>query len=182
MTVTRFAPSPTGRLHVGNLRAALHSWLWARKHGGRFVLRIDDTDAERSSEAFVEAIRSDLDWFGLTRDGEVRQSERFSLYEMQFERLREAGRVYPAYETPQELDLKRKVQLGRGLPPVYDRAALRDPVPKGRAPHWRFRLDYDTPIVWDRPDPGRSAVRARTALRPGRASRRRIVALSACRA
>ena len=148
MTVTRFAPSPTGRLHVGNLRTALHCWLWARKHGGRFMLRIDDTDAERSTEAFVEAIRHDLDWFGLTRDGEVRQSERFALYETQFERLRAAGRVYPAYETPQELDLKRKVQLGRGLPPVYDRAALRDPPPPGVPPHWRFRLDHDAPIEW----------------------------------
>jgi glutamyl-tRNA synthetase len=150
MTVTtRFAPSPTGRLHVGNIRAALHNWLWARKHGGRFLLRIDDTDAERSAEAFVEAIRSDLDWLGLTRDDEVRQSQRFALYEAQFERLRAAGRVYPAYETPQELDLKRKVQLGRGLPPVYDRAALRDPLPEGVTPHWRFKLDHDVMITWD---------------------------------
>jgi glutamyl-tRNA synthetase len=147
--ITRFAPSPTGRLHVGNIRAALHNWLWARKHGGRFILRIDDTDAARSTEAFVEAIRADLDWLGLCRDGEARQSERFALYEAQFERLRAAGRVYPAYETPQELDLKRKVQLGRGLPPVYDRAALTDAAPTGRKPHWRFRLDHDAPIHWD---------------------------------
>jgi glutamyl-tRNA synthetase len=147
--VTRFAPSPTGRLHVGNIRAALHNWLWARKHGGQFLLRIDDTDAARSTEAFVHAIRADLDWLGLDRDGEARQSERFALYETQFERLREAGRVYPAYETPQELDLKRKVQLGRGLPPVYDRAALTDTKPTDRAPHWRFKLDHDTPILWD---------------------------------
>jgi glutamyl-tRNA synthetase len=147
--VTRFAPSPTGRLHVGNIRAALHNWLWARKHGGRFVLRIDDTDAARSTEAFVEAIRADLGWLGLEWDDEARQSERFALYEAQFERLRAAGRVYPAYETPQELDLKRKVQLGRGLPPVYDRGALTDAPPADRAPHWRFKLDHDTPIVWD---------------------------------
>ncbi|CAN5203477.1 glutamate--tRNA ligase [soil metagenome] len=147
--ITRFAPSPTGRIHVGNIRAALHNWLWARKHGGRFVLRIDDTDAARSTEAFVDAIRADLDWLGLAYDGEARQSERFALYEAQFERLREAGRVYPAYETPQELDLKRKVQLGRGLPPVYDRAALTDATPADRAPHWRFKLDHDTPIRWD---------------------------------
>ncbi|WP_293880451.1 glutamate--tRNA ligase [Sphingomonas sp.] len=146
--VTRFAPSPTGRLHVGNIRAALHNWLWARKHGGRFLLRIDDTDAARSTEAFVDAIRADLDWLTLTRDGEARQSERFALYEAQFERLRTAGRVYPAYETPQELDLKRKVQLGRGLPPVYDRAALTQVPPTDRAPHWRFKLDHDTPIAW----------------------------------
>jgi glutamyl-tRNA synthetase len=147
--VTRFAPSPTGRLHVGNIRAALHNWLWARKHGGRFILRIDDTDAARSTEAFVDAIRADLDWLGLRRDGEARQSERFPLYEAQFERLRAAGRVYPAYETPQELDLKRKVQLGRGLPPVYDRAALTDAAPTDREPHWRFKLDHDAPIQWD---------------------------------
>ncbi len=148
MTITRFAPSPTGRLHVGNLRTALHCWLWARKHDGRFVLRIDDTDAERSTEGFVDAIRADLDWFRLTRDAEVRQSARSDLYEAQFASLRASGRVYPAYETPQELDLKRKVALGRGLPPIYDRAALREPPPEGRAPHWRFRLDHDVPIVW----------------------------------
>jgi glutamyl-tRNA synthetase len=123
--------------------------LWAKKNGGRFLLRIDDTDAERSTEAFVAAIRADLDWLGLTRDGEERQSARFALYEAQFERLKAAGRVYPAYETPQELDLKRKIQLGRGLPPVYDRAALRDPAPEGIAPHWRFKLDHDAMITWD---------------------------------
>ena len=149
MTVaTRFAPSPTGRLHVGNLRAALHNWLWTRKHGGRFLLRIDDTDAERSTQAFADAIRTDLDWLGLNRDDEVSQSARFDLYEAQFDRLRNAGRVYPAYETPQELDLKRKVQLGRGLPPVYDRAALRETPPPDRAPHWRFKLDHDARIEW----------------------------------
>lgn len=147
--VTRFAPSPTGRLHVGNLRTALHNWLWARKHGGRFLLRIDDTDAARSSDAFVEAIRADLAWFGLDADSEARQSERFDLYEREFDRLRAAARIYPAFETPQELDLKRKVQLGRGLPPVYDRSALRDPAPEGRKPHWRFKLDHMAPIMWD---------------------------------
>lgn len=105
--VTRFAPSPTGRLHVGNIRTALHNWLWARKGGGRFSLRIDDTDAERSEERFVHAIRADLGWLGLTPDGEVRQSERFALYEARFAELRAAGRVYPAYETAQELSTLR---------------------------------------------------------------------------
>ena len=147
--VTRFAPSPTGRLHVGNIRAALHNYLWAKKHCGRFLLRIDDTDAERSTDAFVDAIRADLEWLGLSPDGEERQSARFALYEAQFERLKAIGRVYPAYETPQALDLKRKIQLGRGLPPVYDRAALRDPAPEGLAPHWRFKLDHDAMIAWD---------------------------------
>jgi len=153
--ITRFAPSPTGRLHVGNIRAALHNWLWARRHGGRFLLRIDDTDAERSTEAFVDAIRADLAWLGLTPDDETRQSARFGLYEDKFAALKAAGRVYTAYETAQELDLKRKIQLGRGLPPVYDRAALalNDAEraafeAEGRQPHWRFRLDHDAPIVW----------------------------------
>ncbi|HEX8625277.1 MAG TPA: glutamate--tRNA ligase [Allosphingosinicella sp.] len=153
--VTRFAPAPTGRLHVGNIRTAIHNWLWARKNEGRFVLRLDDTDAERSSEANAEGIREDLAWLGLDWDEEHRQSLRFERYEAAFERLREAGRVYPAYETAQELDLKRKVQLSRGKPPVYDRAALRLSgeerarlEAEGRSPHWRFRLDHDSPIEW----------------------------------
>src|SRR3569623_1790681 len=124
-TVTRFAPAPTGRLHVGNIRTALHNWLLARHHGGRFLLRIDDTDAERSREEHVVAIREDLAWLGLVPDGEERQSLRFALYEQAFAKLVEAGRIYRCYETAQELELKRKVLLGRGLPPIYDRAALR---------------------------------------------------------
>ena len=154
--VTRFAPSPTGRLHVGNIRTALHNWLFARQQGGRFLLRIDDTDAERSEEHHVDAIRRDLDWLDLTRDAETRQSAHHDRYEARFAALVAAGRVYPAYETPQELDLKRKVQLGRGLPPVYDRAALalsdnqRAALETdGIRPHWRFRLDHDAPIAWD---------------------------------
>lgn len=146
--VTRFAPSPTGRLHVGNIRTALHNYLFAKKYGGRFILRIDDTDRERSREEFVEAITDDLDWLGLERDGFVRQSERFDLYEREFERLREAGRVYACYETPEELELRRKVLLGRGLPPVYERKDADAPVPEGRKPHWRFRLDHERPIAW----------------------------------
>ncbi len=147
--VTRFAPSPTGRLHVGNIRTALHNYLFARKQGGRFLLRIDDTDRERSREEFVDAIRDDLAWLGLTWDGEVRQSTRFDLYEREFGRLKDAGRVYACYETPEELELRRKVLLGRGLPPVYERKADDAPVPEGRRPHWRFRLDQDAPIEWN---------------------------------
>jgi len=147
--VTRFAPSPTGRLHVGNIRTALHNALFALKNGGRFLLRIDDTDLERSREEHVEAIRADLAWLGLHPDAEARQSERFDLYEREFERLRQAGRVYACYETPEELDLRRKVLLGRGLPPVYERKPEDSPVPEGIAPHWRFRLDHDSPIEWD---------------------------------
>lgn len=157
MTVlTRFAPSPTGRLHVGNIRTALHNWLWAKKSGGRFWLRIDDTDAERSEERFVEAIRADLAWLGLVPDGETRQSARSELYEARFAALRDAGHVYPAYETAQELDLKRRIAAGRGLPPVYDRAALalsaadRAAIEaEGVKPHWRFKLDHSAAIEWD---------------------------------
>jgi glutamyl-tRNA synthetase len=154
--VTRFAPAPTGRLHVGNIRTALHNWLLARHHGGRFLLRIDDTDAERSREEFVAAIREDLAWLGLAPDGEERQSLRFALYEQAFARLVEVGRVYRCYESAQELELKRKVLLGRGLPPIYDRAALsltEDEhlalAAKGVLPHWRFLLDHGSPIEWD---------------------------------
>jgi len=157
MTVTtRFAPSPTGRLHVGNIRTALHNWMFARASGGRFILRIDDTDAARSEERFVEAIRADLDWLGMTPDGEERQSARFALYEARFAALVASGHVYPAYESAQELDLKRKIAAGRGLPPIYDRAALglSDEQKsaferEGVAPHWRFKLDHDAPIAWD---------------------------------
>jgi glutamyl-tRNA synthetase len=147
--ITRFAPSPTGRLHVGNIRTALHNALFALKHGGRFLLRIDDTDLERSKEEYVEAIVDDLGWLGLRPDATVRQSERFDLYEREFGRLKQAGRVYACYETPEELDLRRKVLLGRGLPPVYERRPEGSPVPEGVAPHWRFRLDHDAPIEFD---------------------------------
>lgn len=152
---TRFAPSPTGTLHVGNIRTALHNWLLAKRSGGRFLLRIDDTDAARSREEHVEAIRADLAWLGLHPEREERQSARFAIYEAAFEKLVAAGRLYRCYETAQELDLKRKVLLGRGLPPIYDRGALAlteaDHAAKaaaGEAPHWRFLMDHETPIEW----------------------------------
>ncbi|WP_294320185.1 glutamate--tRNA ligase [uncultured Sphingomonas sp.] len=155
MTVTRFAPSPTGFLHIGNLRTALHNWMFAKKAGGRFLLRIDDTDGARSEERFVDAIRRDLAWLGLVPDGEERQSARFDRYEAVFAEMVASGRIYPAYETPEELDLRRKILAGRGLPPVYDRAALKltdDDRARlegeGRRPHWRFRLEAE-PIEWD---------------------------------
>ncbi|QDP19584.1 glutamate--tRNA ligase [Sphingomonas xanthus] len=147
--VTRFAPSPTGRLHVGNIRTALHNALFSLRHGGRFLLRIDDTDRERSREEYVAAIVEDLDWLGLKNDAMVRQSERFPLYEREFERLRAGGRVYACYETPEELELRRKVLLGRGLPPVYERKPEGSPAPEGVPPHWRFKLDHGSLIVWD---------------------------------
>ena len=155
MVTTRFAPSPTGRLHVGNIRTALHNWMLAQISDGEFILRIDDTDAERSKEEYVEAIRADLNWLGLEWTREERQSTRLDAYEAAFQTLREAGRIYPAYETQQELELKRKVLLGRGLPPIYDRGALEltdaDRAAKeaeGIQPHWRFKLDHDEALEW----------------------------------
>jgi len=148
MTVTRFAPSPTGKLHVGNLRPALLNWLFARKNGGQFVLRIDDTDAERSKEEYVDAIKRDLEWLGLDYDRYERQSERMDRYNAVADDLRGQGRLYAAYETETELGLKRKTLLQSGRPPVYDRAALNltdeDKAKfdaEGRKPHWRFKLD-----------------------------------------
>lgn len=153
-TVTRFAPSPTGYLHVGNLRTALMNWMIARKAGGTFILRLDDTDPQRSEAHFADAIREDLDWLGLTWDREERQSERLDLYHDAAKTLRHAGRLYEAWETPTELDLKRKKQLNMGKPPVYDRAALalseaeRDAMLAERGSGvWRFQLDHER-IEW----------------------------------
>ena len=147
--ITRFAPSPTGRLHVGNIRTALHNFLLSAQANGRFLLRIDDTDLERSREEHVAAIVADLDWLGLTPAATFRQSERFALYEREFDRLRNDGRVYACYESPEELDIQRKILLGRKLPPIYQRKPEGAPVPDGVAPHWRFKLDHATPIEWD---------------------------------
>ncbi|WP_454887178.1 glutamate--tRNA ligase [Sphingomonas oryzagri] len=154
MVITRFAPSPTGKLHVGNIRTALVCWMAARAEGGRFLLRLDDTDRARSTEENVVAIRRDLAWLGLVPDGEVRQSDRFALYEAAFETLHAAGRVYPCYESEEDLSIRRKVALGRGLPPIYDRAALQLSAEErhtleaaGVRPHWRFKLDAK-PIEW----------------------------------
>lgn len=166
MSVTvRFAPSPTGLLHIGNIRTAILNWLFARKAGGRFVLRFDDTDLQRSKEEYVEAIRRDLDWLGLTWDEEARQTDRIARYDAVAEELKAAGRLYPCYETADELERKRTRQLARGLPPIYDRSALRlseeDRLKlesEGRTPHWRFRLantantdslaPQPTPVTW----------------------------------
>jgi glutamyl-tRNA synthetase len=152
--VLRFAPSPTGRLHLGNARAALLNWLFARHHDGRLILRIDDTDRERSTEAFAAAIEADLAWLGIDWDDRHRQSERGDRYFRVMARLIAEGRVYPAFETPEELAAKRTAQRARGLPPVYDRAALAlTPAERaaleaaGRQPHWRFRLS-DRAVAW----------------------------------
>ena len=150
----RFAPSPTGRLHLGNARTALVNWLFARHHGGRLILRIDDTDKERSTKAFEAAIEADLRWLGLDWDAHYRQSERGEVYATAFARLQARGAVYPAYETADELSAKRAAQRRRGLPPVYDRAALAlDPAARaaleaeGRQPHWRFKLS-GAAVAW----------------------------------
>lgn len=154
-TTTRFAPSPTGLLHVGNIRTALHNWMLARQSDGRFILRIDDTDAERSREDYVDAIRADLTWLGLEWDQEERQSARLARYDAAFAALLTAGRIYPCYESAQELEIKRKIALGRGLPPIYDRAALKlteteraAKEAEGTPAHWRFLLDHAEPITW----------------------------------
>ena len=154
MTITRFAPSPTGYIHVGNLRTALMNYLIARKAGGTFILRIDDTDLVRSEQKYVDGIRQDLEWLGLHWDKVERQSDRLDRYADAAEKLRSIDRFYEAFETPTELDLKRKKQLNMGKPPVYDRAALnlsaeeRDTLRAERGDGvWRFRLDQER-INW----------------------------------
>lgn len=150
MTVTvRFAPSPTGHLHVGNARMALVNWLFAKSRGGRFLLRMDDTDKERSLPEFAAAIEADLSWLGLKWDGLERQSDRLASYDTAFEKLKAADRLYACYETPEELEYKRRRQLARKKPPIYDRSALEltdDEIKAheaaGRHPHWRFKLQH----------------------------------------
>lgn len=147
MTVTRFAPSPTGFIHVGNLRTALMNYLIARKTGGTFILRLDDTDQERSRQEYVDGIKQDLEWLGLTWDRVERQSERLGRYSEVADELRKSGDLYEVFETPTELDLKRKKLLNMGRPPVYDRAGLglsdadKDKLRAERDGYWRFKLD-----------------------------------------
>ncbi|MFO7484371.1 glutamate--tRNA ligase [Oceanibaculum nanhaiense] len=156
MTLVRFAPSPTGRLHLGNAFIALVNFLFARKRGGRFLLRLDDTDRERSTSEFAAAIEADLAWLGIRWDDFARQSDRLERYDAAIEKLKASGRLYACYETPEELALKRKAQLTAGKPPVYDRAALTlsdaDKAAleaQGIAPHWRFKLQGDDPAWAD---------------------------------
>lgn len=150
----RFAPSPTGALHLGNARTAIITWLASRALGGQFLLRIDDTDQERSKEEYVEGIQRELRWLGLEWEDYARQKDRFNRYQALIEKLKSDGWLYPCYETPEELALKRKSQLGRGQPPIYDRAALsltetqiRQYEDEGRKPHWRFKLKHEK-INW----------------------------------
>ena len=154
MTKVRFAPSPTGKLHVGNVRTALFNYLFARKAGGTFVLRIDDTDLERSTQEYEDGIRADLTWLGMTWDETFKQSERFDRYNAAAEDLKAKGLLYACYETGEELDRKRRLQMANGRPPVYDRAALKLTdaekaalEAEGRKPHWRFKLSGN-PVSW----------------------------------
>ncbi len=153
MTTTRFAPSPTGYLHIGNLRAALFNYAVARQNGGTFILRIDDTDQERSKDEYIAGIEEDLTWLGLTWDRMEYQSKRMDRYEAAKQKLIDMGRLYECFETPTELDLKRKKQLNMGKPPVYDRAALaltedeKNTLRAERGSHWRFKLDHER-IEW----------------------------------
>ncbi len=153
--IVRFAPSPTGRIHIGNARTALINWLFARSQGGTFILRFDDTDVERSKAEYARSIEEDLGWLGIEPDLVRRQSDRTVAYEAAAEKLKALGRLYPAYETPDELDRRRKRQQALGRPPIYDRAALKltdaDRAAleaAGRKPHWRFRLDPGT-VRWN---------------------------------
>lgn len=145
--VVRFAPSPTGRLHIGNIRTALFNWLYAKKAGGKFVLRLDDTDVERSTQEFADGIVEDLAWLGIVPDRMEKQSGRFDLYDQAAEKLRGAGLLYPCYESSDEIERRRKRLMARGLPPVYDREALKlteeqkaEFEAQGKKPHWRFLL------------------------------------------
>ena len=154
-TVTRFAPSPTGYIHVGNLRTALMNYLIARKTGGTFILRLDDTDQERSKQEYCDGIMADLEWLGLHWDRVERQSLRFDRYREAAEELKAKDRFYECFETPVELDLKRKKQLNMGKPPVYDRTSLHQSVAEkaalraeGREGYWRFKLDLAR-IEWN---------------------------------
>ncbi len=156
----RFAPSPTGRLHIGNIRTAVLNFLFALKHGGSFLLRLDDTDRERSTEAFAQGIRDDLVWLGMRWDREARQSDRTDRYEEAAKALVAARRLYPCYESEEELSLRRKRQLSMGRPPIYDRAALKLTAvdrqrleEEGRRPHWRFRLDNTSEETGLQPQP-----------------------------
>lgn len=148
MTIVRWAPSPTGRIHLGNARPALLNWFFARRNGGKYVLRMDDTDLARSTREFADDIEVDLEWLGITPDLLVRQSERTELYDAARDRLIADGRLYPCYETADELDRRRARARALGKPPIYDRAGLKLTdadraalAAEGRKPHWRFRLD-----------------------------------------
>ncbi|PHR59324.1 MAG: glutamate--tRNA ligase [Robiginitomaculum sp.] len=153
--IVRFAPSPTGKLHVGNVRTALVNWLFAQSQGGTFVLRIDDTDIARSTKAYEDGLREDLKWLGMVWGDTFKQSDRFDTYDAARDKLKAMGRIYPCYETSEELDRQRKILRAQSKPPIYDRSALeltKDQISayeaEGRKPHWRFKLT-GKPAVWN---------------------------------
>ena len=150
----RFAPSPTGKLHVGNARTAMINWLFAKAHSGKFILRLDDTDKDRSEERYEKAIKEDLKWLGLDWDQYEKQSQAMAIYQEVFHLLKEKKRLYPCYETAEELSLQRKTLLAQGRPPIYNRAALhlseqqkKQYEQEGRSAHWRFKLS-DEIVEW----------------------------------
>ncbi|MEQ1653810.1 MAG: glutamate--tRNA ligase [Hyphomicrobium sp.] len=156
----RFAPSPTGRIHIGNIRTATLNWLYAKKLGGTFLLRLDDTDRERSTEEYAQSIRDDLTWLGLAWDSEARQSDRTARYDEAANQLKASGALYPCFETQDELDRRRKRQLSLHRPPIYDRASLKlSPADiaaleaEGRKPHWRFKLPNTDGVHGSAPQP-----------------------------
>ncbi len=148
----RFAPSPTGYIHAGNVRAAIVTWLFARKNGGHFLLRIDDTDIERSKDIYEQDIEAGMSWLGLTWDEKARQRDRNDRYAGMIQKLKDDGRLYPCWESSEELALKRKTLLSRSLPPIYDRSALKlteeQKAGFNHAPHWRFKMEAE-PIEWN---------------------------------
>ena len=153
--LTRFAPSPTGNLHIGNARSALLNWIFAKKNNGDFILRIDDTDIERSKDSYIELIKKDLQWLNLSWSKTFKQSERKKIYNKRIEELKNNGRLYPCFESQEELLLKRKSLLSSGKPPIYDRSSLKlsekekeNYLAKGTKPHWRFFIN-EKKIYWN---------------------------------
>ncbi len=151
----RFAPSPTGLLHIGNARSAVLNWAYAQKNNGKFILRIDDTDQSRSTKEFENKIKENLSWLGLNWDNTFNQSERLDIYKINIEKLKKNGRLYPCFETSEELSLKKKSLLASGKPPIYDRSSLeltesqiKEKINLGLKPHWRFKLEENL-IKWD---------------------------------
>ena len=151
---SRFAPSPTGLLHIGNLRSALLNWAFINNKGGEFILRIDDTDKIRSKKEYEEKIKKDLEWIGIEWNKSFNQSSRKKIYDQKIQELKDKDKIYPCFETEEELSLKRKSLLSSGLPPIYDRSSLNlskndinEYIKSGKKPHWRFKLQ-DKKIEW----------------------------------
>jgi len=155
MLRSRFAPSPTGLLHIGNARSAVLNWAYIKNRGGEFILRIDDTDKERSKKKYENDIKKDLSWLGISWNKTFNQSDRQNIYDKKIQELKDKKRIYPCFETQEELSLKKKSQLTSGKPPIYDRSSLKltnkeidELLKSGKKPHWRFKL-HDSTIQWN---------------------------------